>query len=111
MSEDSPPPSRSDLGKRIREAQAKQSDGTDPPQAMARGAGLSMALRLASELVAGFAVGVGIGYGLDYWLDTEPLFLIVFFFLGAGAGMLNVYRVASGAGHSIGYKKPPAEKK
>jgi len=110
MSKDSPPPSRNNLGARIREAQAKRTDGTEPPQAMARGAGLSLALRLATELVAGFAVGVGIGFGLDYWLGTKPLFLIIFFFLGAGAGMLNVYRVATGAGQSVGYKKTPAAK-
>ena len=110
MSEDSPPPSRNDLGARIREAQAKRSGGTGPPEAMGRGAGLSLALRLAVELVVGFAVGIGIGFGLDHWLGTMPLFLIIFFFLGAGAGMLNVYRVATGAGQSVGYKRPPAAK-
>jgi len=107
MSEDLPPPSRNDLDARIREAKAKRSGDTGPPDAMSRGAGLSLAVRLAMELVVGFAVGVAIGFGLDYWLNTTPLFLIVFFFLGAGAGMLNVYRVATGAGQSIGYKKPP----
>jgi ATP synthase protein I len=29
---------------------------------------------------------------LDSWLGTRPLFLIVFFLLGAVAGMLNAYR-------------------
>jgi ATP synthase protein I len=107
MSEERPPPSRKELGARIREAMAKRSDKPDRARDMSRGAGLSLALRLAMELVVGFAVGVGIGLGLDYWLGTAPLFLIVFFFLGAGAGMLNVYRVATGTGQSIGYKKPP----
>jgi len=109
MSEETPPPSRKDLGARIREARAKRSGEKDQAGQMSRGAGLSLALRLAMELVVGFAVGVGIGIGLDYWLNTSPLFLIIFFFLGAGAGMLNVYRVATGAGQSIGYKKPPPD--
>jgi len=109
MSEETPRPSRKDLGTRIREAKAKRSSETDQAGQMSRGAGLSLALRLTMELVVGFVVGVGIGFGLDYWLNTLPLFLIIFFFLGAGAGMLNVYRVATGAGQSIGYKKPPPD--
>jgi ATP synthase protein I len=44
------------------------------------------------ELVAGLIVGALIGYGLDSWLGTWPLLFIVFFFLGAAAGMLNAYR-------------------
>jgi len=110
MSEEPPPSSRKDLGARIREAQAKRSNEADRAGKTSRGAGLSLALRLAMELVVGFAVGVGIGIGLDYWLNSAPLFLIVFFFLGAGAGMLNVYRVATGAGQSIGYKRPPPDR-
>jgi len=109
MGEGTPPPSRKDLGARIREAMAKRSSDTDPASPMSRGAGLSLALRLTMELVVGFAVGVGIGIGLDYWLNTTPIFLIIFFFLGAGAGMLNVYRVATGAGQGVGYKKPPPD--
>ncbi len=50
-------------------------------------------------------IGVAIGLGLDYWLDTQPWFMIVFFFLGAAAGMLNVYRTVTGIGHAVGYEK------
>ena len=110
MSEETPPPTRKELGARIREAMARRSGETDHDGKMSRGAGLSLALRLTMELVVGFAVGVGIGIGLDYWLNTTPLFLIIFFFLGAGAGMMNVYRVATGAGQSVGYKRPPSDR-
>lgn len=46
-----------------------------------------------------FAVGIGAatGYGLDRWLGTSPWLFLIFFFLGAAAGVLNVIRVASGA--------------
>lgn len=60
--------------------------------------GFGMAMRIGTELVAGLVVGVGIGYLLDRWLGTAPWFLVVFFFLGSGAGILNVYRSASGLG-------------
>ena len=65
--------------------------------------GYSMAIRIGTELVAALIVGVGIGYFLDNWLDTKPWFLVVFFFLGAAAGVLNVYRAASGLGMAVGY--------
>ena len=56
--------------------------------------GSGMAARVGVELAAGLVVGGGIGWLLDTWLGTLPLMLIVFFILGAAAGMLNVYRTA-----------------
>jgi ATP synthase protein I len=56
----------------------------------AMGAGL----RAGLELVSALLVSVGIGLGLDTWLGTKPVFLIVFFILGAIAGFLNVWRLA-----------------
>ena len=40
---------------------------------------------------------------LDTWLGTSPIFMIVMFFLGAGAGMLNIWRMATGHGLKVGY--------
>ena len=54
--------------------------------------GVSQAMRVGTELVAALVVGVGLGWFLDGWLGTRPWLMIVFFFLGAGAGILNVYR-------------------
>ena len=48
-------------------------------------------------------VGTFIGWALDQWLETSPLFLLVMFFLGAIAGMLNVWRVFTGRGLAAGY--------
>lgn len=62
---------------------------SDPgPQPMRFGSGLQAGI----EIVAGVGGGVLLGWGLDRWLETSPLFLIVFFFLGAAAGVLNAYR-------------------
>ena len=53
------------------------------------------AFKLGTELVAAVAVGTIIGFILDSWFDTKPWLIIIFFFLGAAAGMLNVIRAAN----------------
>ena len=53
------------------------------------------AFKLGTELVSAVAVGTIIGFILDSWFDTKPWLIIIFFFLGAAAGMLNVIRTAN----------------
>ena len=60
-----------------------------------RGSFMGNAFKLGTELVAAVAVGTIIGFILDSWFDTKPWLIIIFFFLGAAAGMLNVIRTAS----------------
>lgn len=55
-------------------------------------AGFGSAMKLSSEFIAGIVVGVGLGWVIDYWAGTSPWGLIVFLFLGFGAGVLNVLR-------------------
>ena len=98
-----------ELDVRLRKAQAEQrsaigDESTGPGGSMS---GFGMAMRIGTELIAALIVGVGIGLLLDSWLETAPLFLVVFFFLGAGAGIVNVYRAASGFGLAAGYARPP----
>ncbi|MGB0748926.1 MAG: AtpZ/AtpI family protein [Magnetospiraceae bacterium] len=68
--------------------------------------GFGAAFRIGTELVAALVIGVGVGYALDGWLDTRPWLMIFFFFLGSAAGILNVYRAASGIGSSFTYRIP-----
>ena len=60
-----------------------------------RSAFMGSAFKLGTELVASVVVGTIIGFILDSWFDTKPWLIIIFFFLGAAAGMLNVIRVAN----------------
>ena len=60
-----------------------------------KGAFMGSAFKLGTELVAAVAVGTIIGFILDNWFDTKPWLIIIFFFLGAAAGMLNVIRTAN----------------
>jgi ATP synthase protein I len=89
------PPS-DDLGARLQAARLKAGRDAGPAEGRS---GLprtisGMAFRVGVEMVVGLVVGGGIGWLLDSWLGTLPLMLIVFFILGAAAGMLNVYRTA-----------------
>tara|TARA_Y200000002_G_scaffold355790_1_gene337054 strand:- start:215 stop:499 length:285 start_codon:yes stop_codon:yes gene_type:complete len=60
-----------------------------------KGSFMGNAFKLGTELVAAVGVGTIIGFILDSWFDTKPWFIIIFFFLGAAAGMLNVIRTAN----------------
>tara|TARA_B100000579_G_scaffold347436_1_gene300505 strand:+ start:421 stop:702 length:282 start_codon:yes stop_codon:yes gene_type:complete len=60
-----------------------------------RGLFMGSAFRLGTELVASVVVGTIIGFILDNWFGTKPWFIIIFFFMGVIAGILNVIRVAN----------------
>ncbi len=102
------PPSLSELDARLRKARGEAEEKRTGPDG---GQGLSpsmtgLAMRMGVELVVGVVVGAGVGWFLDGQLGTGPWLLIVFFFLGAAAGMMNVYRAMSGQGYAVGFRRP-----
>jgi len=98
---------RLDRARRAREHNAPSSrGGAGIPQGA-----LGLALRIGIELVVAVIVGLGLGWLFDYELGTRPWGVIVFFFLGVAAGMVNVWRAVVGMGSAIGYRRqqpPPA---
>ena len=58
------------------------------------GSNMGSAFKLGTELVSAVAVGTIIGFILDSWFDTKPWLIILFFFLGSIAGILNVIKAA-----------------
>ena len=60
-----------------------------------KGSFIGSAFRLGTELIAAVGVGTIIGFILDSWFDTKPWLIIVFFFFGMAAGILNVIRTAN----------------
>jgi ATP synthase protein I len=104
------PPSDSDFAARLR--RLKEATREDEPAAApgGRAAPNSMsgfAFRIGVELVTALLVGGGIGWLLDRWWGTEPFLLLLFFFLGAAAGILNVFRAAREMQRQIA-SQPPA---
>ena len=55
---------------------------------------LGSAFKLSTEMVASVFVGTIIGFILDNWFDSKPWLMIIFFFIGVTAGILNVFRAA-----------------
>jgi len=45
------------------------------------------------SFVLAIVLGFAAGYFLDGWLGTKPWFMLLGFFAGLAAGILNVYRV------------------
>jgi ATP synthase protein I len=94
MSEDPPPDPLARLGAEIdkarREQIRRQTNGRTAPPPGALGLGF----RMAVELVAALCVGLALGWVFDRAFGTRPWGLIVFFFLGSAAGMVNVFRAA-----------------
>ncbi len=107
MSERKPPPSLQDLEARLEKARGRherREDGDGRPGV------IGVTLQVAIEMVGPLAVGVGIGWVLDDWLATAPLFLLVFFLLGAAAGGLNTYRRAQQIAGAVDDQGPPEKK-
>ena len=59
-----------------------------------KGTFMGNAFKLGTELVAAVVVGTIIGFILDNWFGTKPILIIIFFFIGFAAGILNVVRTA-----------------
>ena len=52
------------------------------------------AFQVSTELVSAVLVATIIGFILDNWFDTKPWLIIIFFFIGVAAGIINVIRSA-----------------
>ena len=55
---------------------------------------IGTAFKLSTELVSTVAVGTIIGFILDKTFGTKPWLIIIFFFVGVIAGIINVFRSA-----------------
>ena len=92
-----------DLSKRIAEFEIRQQEDRRYRKAKLPTGGIALAGRVTTELVAGVVVGAFIGWAFDNWLGTAPTLMVVFFFLGSAAGMMNVWRAITGRGMAAGF--------
>jgi ATP synthase protein I len=109
MSDGRPPDPLARLGEEIDKARAERvrrqpvaADRSNLQQ------GLGLGFRIGIELVVAVAVATALGWAIDRWLGTRPWGIIVLFFLGVAAGMLNVYRAVAGISGAAGYRRRDA---
>ena len=55
---------------------------------------IGAAFKLSTELVVAVAIGTIIGFILDKTFCSTPWLIIIFFFLGVTAGIINVFKSA-----------------
>jgi len=107
MSDDPKKGTLDDLESRLESAKSAPIDPTRilNDEKFENGNALGLAFRVGVELISAVAVGTAIGWGLDQWFETRPWFMLVFTVVGGAAGIINVYRMASGFGYAAGYQK------
>lgn len=84
------------FAERLRDARARR--GLDKPAGTAAkdappSGAWGIGFRAGVEVVAALVVGIAVGLLLDRWLGTFPWLFLMFFFAGAAAGILNVFRL------------------
>jgi ATP synthase protein I len=111
MSEGGPPDPLARLGERLdkarRERDQGQAGGDSARSGDGAGGALGFGFRIGVELVAALCVGLALGWVAYRFLPAPggTIGLIVCFFLGAGAGTLNVFRAAQGVGRQAARKE------
>ena len=55
---------------------------------------MGAAFKMSTELVSAVVVGTIIGFILDNTFGTKPWLILIFFFVGVIAGIINVFRSA-----------------
>ena len=55
---------------------------------------IGIAFKMSTELVSAVAVGTIIGFILDKTFGTKPWLILIFFFVGVAAGIINVVKSA-----------------
>ena len=83
-----------DFKTRLRIAKDKLKKYSEIKNNNQNGSFMGSAFKLGTELISAVLVGTIIGFILDTWFGTKPWLIIVFFFLGSAAGILNVIKTA-----------------
>jgi len=84
------------LGDRLDAAEQRVTPRSNPAPQNSAGIAFRFSTEMVSALILGGVLGWGLDWAADRWspIHTRPVGLILFFVLGAAAGILNVIRAA-----------------
>ena len=94
-----------EFDKRLEEAYAESGlnkDGSEKEEDFSNLSSIAKGMRIGLEFAGGIGVGIGIGMLIDHYAGTAPIFLVIFMIFGFGAGLINIYRLVSDVGDTIG---------
>lgn len=97
-----------DFDKRLSEATHKKAGQKSEKQdfeSRESKSSMGIAFRIGIEMVSGVIVGGGLGLLIDHYFGTSPWGMIIFFFLGCAAGILNVYKATQRINRPVGLKE------
>ena len=72
---------------------------------------MSAGARAGMEFIVSILASAAIGFYLDKYFGTQPIFTIIFIFLGIGAGFFTIYKISQNLGTGVGFAPLHNEKK
>jgi|TARA_B100000965_G_scaffold394242_1_gene406148 Uncharacterized protein conserved in bacteria len=72
----------------------KKAKSLKTPKNEVASSSMGTAFKMSTELVSAVVVGTIIGFILDNWFGTKPWLILIFFFVGVIAGIMNVIKSA-----------------
>ena len=93
-----------ELNKKLMKARGTDQESIQKQKSSANEMQSKQGIQAGVELVGAIFIPSTVGYGIDQWLDTQPLFMLILFFLGICTGFYNVYRLSQNLGTGVGNK-------
>jgi ATP synthase protein I len=89
------PPNLDSLDAKLRAAREANKGPGEASGGPSEGAsGLGYGSRLSVEIITSLLAGLGLGWVIDHFAGTQPLFMLVFMFLGLGLGVYHVMLIS-----------------
>ena len=88
------PPDLNSLDAKLRAARERNRGPGEASGPTEGSAGLGYGSRLSVEIIASLLAGLGLGWVIDHFAGTQPLFMLIFMFLGLGLGVYHVMLIS-----------------
>jgi ATP synthase protein I len=88
------PPSFDSLDAKLKAARERNKGPGETSGPTQGAAGLGYGSRLSVEIITSLLAGLGLGWVIDHFAGTQPLFMLVFMFLGLGLGVYHVMLIS-----------------
>jgi ATP synthase protein I len=88
------PPSLDSLDAKLKAARERNQGPGEASGPSSGQSGLGLGSRLSVEIITSLLAGLGLGWVIDHFAGTQPLFMLIFMFLGMGLGVYHVMLIS-----------------